>query len=202
MMSVKTLLEHIETKVNRIYGVDSDEFRLFKEVAGNEFDSKFSYRFMYGLRNYVQHVGMPPLAYTLTKKINEVDGVVETNLNVFFIRDLLLSNSTKWKAEVKKELQSQPPEFTIFPIINEHYLSVLNIFSMYIEGTALNETLKARDYIFSFINQENGYDKDEYVIATLPKEGSVNLNLKYSTIPTSLLKKIEKLAELKNLIKH
>ncbi|MEX6095563.1 hypothetical protein, partial [Morganella morganii] len=58
MMSVKTLLDHMETKINRRYGEASTEFVEFKALTANEFDSKFSYRFMYKLRNFVQHCGM------------------------------------------------------------------------------------------------------------------------------------------------
>lgn len=189
MMSVKTLLDHMETSINRRYGGASTELVEFKLLTANEFDSKFSYRFMYKLRNFVQHCGMPPLSYTISKSLDETSSTIITELIVYFMRDELIRDFSKWGAQVKADLTQMDESFSIIPIFNEHINSILKVYVSFNEKYHMVKTLKAKEYITKFIGESANYFDDEYIIAKL-KKTEVGLNINKKTIPTSALKKI------------
>ncbi|MDH0061464.1 hypothetical protein [Leclercia adecarboxylata] len=189
MMSVKTLLDHMETSINRRYGGDSTEFVEFKALTANEFDSKFSYRFMYKLRNFVQHCGMPPLSYKISKSLDDTTSTISVELIVYFMRDELLRGFSKWGTLVKAELTQMNESFPIMPIFNEHINSIFRVYVLFNEKYRMAKTLKAKEYIINFIGEREDYTDDEYIIAKLIKtEAGLNINKK--TIPTSVLEKI------------
>ena len=51
LTSMRTFLDHTQTRLDRTYGPESEEFKQFKAVAGQAFDGHFSYRVVYKLRN-------------------------------------------------------------------------------------------------------------------------------------------------------
>ena len=59
LSAIRTFLDHSETNLKRRYGMKSERFKRFKKACFEAYDSKFSYRFLYALRNYAQHCGMP-----------------------------------------------------------------------------------------------------------------------------------------------
>ncbi|ELI9035839.1 hypothetical protein [Morganella morganii] len=196
MMSVKTLLDHMETKINRRYGEASTEFVEFKALTANEFDSKFSYRFMYKLRNFVQHCGMPPLSYTISKSLDETSSAINIKLIVYFMRDELIRDFSKWGTQVKNELAQMDKSFPIIPIFNEHVNSILKVYILFNEKHHMEKISKAKEYITNFIGERIDYIDDEYIITKL-KKTEAGLNINKITIPTSALKKISDFYEIK-----
>ncbi|KFD18365.1 hypothetical protein GTPT_2555 [Tatumella ptyseos ATCC 33301] len=189
LMSVKTLLEHMETSINRRYGEESTELLEFKSLTANEFDSKFSYRFMYKLRNFVQHCGMPPLSHTISKSLDEVSNTVSVELIVYFIRDKLIQGFSKWGAQVKADLKQMDESFPTIPIINEHINSIFKIYVIFNEKYHITKALEAKEYIIDFIGERENYIDDEYIIAKI-KKTETGLSINKKTIPTSALQKI------------
>lgn len=189
LMSVKTLLEHMETSINRRYGEESTELLEFKSLTANEFDSKFSYRFMYKLRNFVQHCGMPPLSHTISKSLDEVSNTVSVELIVYFIRDKLIQGFSKWGAQVKADLKQMDESFPTIPIINEHINSIFKIYVIFNEKYHITKALEAKEYIIDFIGERENYIDDEYIIAKI-KKTETGLSINKKTIPTSSLQKI------------
>jgi len=59
LSSIRLFLDHSEFAFKRKYGKKSEEVEAFKKYASEKYDSSFSYRFVYKLRNYVQHCGIP-----------------------------------------------------------------------------------------------------------------------------------------------
>ena len=51
LSSVRTFLDHTETKLKTVYGSNSVQVNKFKKKCSVEYDSNFSYRFLYKLRN-------------------------------------------------------------------------------------------------------------------------------------------------------
>lgn len=199
MMSVKTLLDHMETSINRRYGKDSTEFVEFKTLAANEFDSKFSYRFMYKLRNFVQHCGMPPLSYTISKSLDETSSTLSVELIVYFMRDELIRGFSKWGAKVKVDLTQMDESFPIMPIFNEHINSILKVYILFNEKYHITKALKAKEYIINFIGEMPDYIDDEYIIAKL-KKTETGLSINKKTIPTSALEKISDFYRIKEYL--
>lgn len=196
MMSVKTLLDHMETSINRRYGEDSTEFVEFKALTANEFDSKFSYRFMYKLRNFVQHCGMPPLSYTISKSLDETSCTLNIELIVYFMRDELIRGFSKWGALVKADLTQMDESFPILPIFNEHINSIFKVYILFNEKYHITKALKAKEYIINFIGERSDYIDDEYIIAKL-KKTETGLSINKKTIPTSALEKISDFYRIK-----
>lgn len=199
IMSVKTLLDHMETNINRKYGVDSIKFKQFKSLAATEYDSYFSYRFMYKLRNFVQHCGMPPLSFEADKKISEDENELNVSLKVYFERDRLLRGFSKWGAQVARELNEKDERFIIFPIIEEHFNSICRIYVSFTESDLLLDALAARDSILEFIGDHECVD-DNYSIVEFKQVGE-RLKLRQVPVPVSMLKKIDDFYDVKRAIK-
>jgi hypothetical protein len=54
------------------YGQSSAEVAEFKNACSREYDKRFAYRFMYRLRNYAQHCGMPLRRIVVTDKVKRI----------------------------------------------------------------------------------------------------------------------------------
>lgn len=196
MMSVKTLLDHMETSINRRYGGTSTELAEFKALTANEFDSNFSYRFMYKLRNFVQHCGMPPLSYKISKSHDETSSTINVELFVYFMRDELIRGFSKWGAQVKADLIQMDESFPIMPIFNEHINSIFKVYILFHEKYHMAKTLKAKEYLINFIGEKEDYIDDEYIIVKL-KKTDTGLNINKRTIPTSVFEKISDFYKIK-----
>ncbi|HCI5683105.1 TPA: hypothetical protein NPO65_004108 [Klebsiella variicola subsp. variicola] len=196
MMSVKTLLDHMETNINRRFGEDSTEFVYFKTLTANEFDSKFSYRFMYKLRNFVQHCGMPPLSYTISKSLDETSSTLSIELIVYFMRDELIRGFSKWGPQVKADLTQMDESFSIMPIFNEHINAIFKVYILFNEKYHITKALKAKEYMINFIGESSDYIGDEYIIAKL-KKTETGLSINKKTIPTSAFEKISDFYRIK-----
>ena len=198
MMSARTSLDHMETFIKREYGKDSEEINLFKKLTRDEFDNRFSYKFMYKLRNYVQHCGMPPLSYSKTKVL-EVEAPYAA-ITLEFDRDALLSSFDSWGAIVKPELEAQDSKFNALSIVEEFVTSILRIYIRFNDETKFHETLQSREKIAQIISKEVTYFEDDFCLfkATKKEEGKVQFNM--SWIPASLFKKIEHYLSLRKEI--
>lgn len=123
LSSFRSFIDHQERVLKKAHRVDvnDDRFRRFKKETSIHFDTHFSYRFIWNLRNYVQHIGFPALDLEITNPLIEKDNnenMVQISLN----RDILLLNY-KWK-RVRRELRKQPSGIDIMYHIRTHYKSL------------------------------------------------------------------------------
>lgn len=198
LASARTFIDHMEANIRKSDNKEGAKISFFKELTAHEFDSKFSYKFMGKLRNYVQHCGMPPLNYDLSKNHEDIN-ILNTSLKVMFNRDALLKEYDSWGSHVIPQLKAQTPEFSIFILINEYIYSLINIYITYTKKYNLLETLEAKKEILSIINQEEGYYNNDYAIGNItPRDEGIKIKL--STIPASLMKKIDTFSKLELLI--
>ncbi|MBY0098667.1 hypothetical protein [Mesobacillus maritimus] len=112
LSSAKLFIEHTEKKLKSKYGNNSQEFKDWKSATKKEFDSSFSYRFLYHLRNYTQHYGFPIGSISRNSKIK--------NIMLFFVKDSLISNNYDWHRDVIRDLKEAPDKIPIFRVINEY----------------------------------------------------------------------------------
>ncbi|MGY5957685.1 hypothetical protein ACUY4R_000151 [Kosakonia sp. BK9b] len=198
LASARTFIDHMEANIRKSDNEKGTKISFFKELTAHEFDSKFSYKFMGKLRNYVQHCGMPPLNYTISKN-HEDNNILNTTLNVMFNRDALLREYDSWGSHVIPQLKAQTPEFSIFILMNEYIYSLIKIYITYTKQDNLLGTLKAKQEILSIINQGEGYYLNDYAIGKItPQDEGVKINP--STIPASLLKKIDTFSKIELLL--
>jgi len=122
LFSIRTFLDHWETRIKRKYNNNQEYIDLLKSATSHEYNNHMTYRIVYRLRNYVQHCEMP--IAKVTRKLNEND---EKELNVYLSRDRILSNFNEWKTEEIAYLKSLDEEFEILPYLKEMNTCLYNI---------------------------------------------------------------------------
>lgn len=202
LASSRTFLDHMESLTRAGLKTNQPESIKFKTLKNNEYDSKFSYRFLGKLRNYVTHCGMPPLSYDLNSSFNEEDLTTNNSLQVYFDRDLLLSSYDEWSAAVKQDLNLQEAKFPAISLFNEFIYSLIKIHVEYCREFMLTEAISAKEYLLEVIGQKEGFTKNLYTFGNITpdeeNEGSFIFQL--STIPVSLIKKVDHIQYLISLI--
>lgn len=198
MMSARTFLDHMETFTKREYGKESEHVELFKKLTAEEFDSRFSYKFMYKLRNYVQHCGMPPLSYSKSRNFDKYTPCA--GITLMFDRDALISGFDGWGSIVKPQLESQDNKFDAFAIIEEFVLSILRIYIRFYDETKFQKTLDARARIAEIIDQSEVYFEDDYCLFCASEKDGEKVTFNMSWIPASLFRKVEHYLRLRKEI--
>ena len=115
LQSVRAFLDHTERRLHRRYGKESQELAAFKEATAKEFDAHFEYRFTYKLRNY-GHVDFPALALNIQQSA-PIGQPVQMKADMKFRRDVLLETFDDWGTVVQADLEGQPEEFAVEPIL-------------------------------------------------------------------------------------
>lgn len=153
LSSIRTYLDHTETKIKRENTIHSEEYKLFKRLTTESFDNNFSYRFLAKLRNYSQHCGLPSGSLNIHSEVDE------QTLTIFIDRDNLLNDYNSWGVIVTNELKKQPEKFDILPLIEQkveilkkinNHLSENNLSKLTEEGKNL------LDLISEVIKQDKG----------------------------------------------
>lgn len=152
LSAVRTFLDHSETNLKRRYGTDSLRVRRFKDACASAYDNNFSYRFLYKLRNYVQHCGMPPVELTLhSKETDPRSKDVQHSLAVRFNRDELLSKFNKWGSRLTREIQELPLMFEINLYLTE-MMKCLERINLTLFEDDLPELIQSAEYIQKLIS--------------------------------------------------
>lgn len=126
LTSVTTYLTYSENLLSQKYGEQSSNFENFKQYTAHEFDNHFSYRFLYHLRNYAQHGGLPITELNfISQPIDDNPLQQEHMVKVGILRDKLFQGNFTWKATVRKELQEGPHYIDI----NTHLITFANCLS-------------------------------------------------------------------------
>ncbi|MGG0387828.1 hypothetical protein ABEZ76_07575 [Priestia megaterium] len=119
LSACRTFLDHNQTRLNKEFGSESEQMKRFKAACSKEYDNYFSYRFLYKLRNYAQHCGMPVGNVSIGGKAVRIPDEVENFLSVQFDRNSLLKNYDSWGKPVKGELLELPDFFEVNGYIDE-----------------------------------------------------------------------------------
>ncbi len=155
LTSVRTFLDHTLSSFSHNYGKDSPQLNYYHEVTREEFDKHFAYRFMYKLRNYSQHCGMPPINFSMTRSKDIESQTI--NINLSFDRDVLLNSYDSWSI-VKTDLEKCEPFFDAIPLINQYIKSITVIYyRLYAYVNGQNCSL-SKNWICQFLNDDNPGD--------------------------------------------
>lgn len=95
----RSFVDHGDAALTRRLGAESSEFREWKRLQSLEFDSCYAYRLFSQLRNYTQHVGMPPIHFNF---FDAADHAPEARFE--FHASRLLETYGKWTSPVKYDL--------------------------------------------------------------------------------------------------
>ena len=119
LSSVRTYLDHTETRLKRKYGNLSEQYKLFQTTTATAFDNFFAYRFLYKVRNYAQHCGLPSGSVEINSS-GDAEGKTVNTMNIYFVRDHLLNVYDSW-GPVKDELSKMDDQFDVLPLIEEKF---------------------------------------------------------------------------------
>lgn len=122
LLMFRAFLDHTDASISREFGKSSSEMQSWKGKQAECFDSaNFAYRFFYKLRNYTQHVGMPPIHFSFFAEMGD-PGI---GLKLNFSRDELLKEDL-WK-QVKKDLVNQHEEISVLEVVNDWSESFISL---------------------------------------------------------------------------
>ena len=118
--SCRIFIDHMEGKIKGKYGENSKNYKVFDKAKKYCYNTYFSYKFFYHLRNYAEHVNFP--VYNINKStswktINDLEKPV-TEFKVFFNKDKLLE-SKYMSSKLKMELKYRNTLFPVLPVIEE-----------------------------------------------------------------------------------
>lgn len=119
VFSFRTYIDHLETFLKRTYGDKSNEVTDFKKLTGELYDNNFEYRFLYKLRNYAQHCGLPIDIFNINPSINS--DVYDVKINIQFNSNLLLEKFDAWGAQLKRELSELNSNFDVEEVAVEFF---------------------------------------------------------------------------------
>jgi len=162
LSSVNIFLCHCETYLNRKFGDNSEIFSEFKIMLSAFYDNSFAYRFLYQLRNYSQHCGLPLDNIQFTSESDRDNNRIKGTLKITFNRDILLANYKKWKT-VKSDLEKMDNEFDVTPLLFEMTHNIKEI-ERNIELFHKDELIKAANYITD-LTKHLQVDKGEIFVA-------------------------------------
>jgi hypothetical protein len=145
LFSVRMFLDHTAFKLKRVHSDGSVKFATFKKATNFEYENNFSYRFLYKLRNYSQHCGLP-LGELSMKSVEEptCSGNIRNTLVINFNREILL-NYDGWNNQVEEELRHLPERFDIIPHILKFKKSLDEINLSLIKGNITELTVSAEN---------------------------------------------------------
>jgi hypothetical protein len=126
LSAVRTYLDHTGTRLKRQYG-DGEPFDSFKKACRSAHDGSFAYRFLYQLRNYSQHCGLPIGHVVVAASRPTPAGPNQKRVVLGFdASDLLARGADTW-GTVRSELAAMPTVLDIEPILEEVALHLRQI---------------------------------------------------------------------------
>jgi hypothetical protein len=151
LSSLRTFIDHAKTNFSKRYGSNSLELEKLNSILNTNYENSFAYRFLYKLRNYSQHCGLPveDIYFSFENDINtkKTSGDLELNFN----RDLLLHKYDSW-GKVKKDLTETSNLFKVIPLIKE-IMQILTDTSIEIEGIIRNSIKNSIELIENILNK-------------------------------------------------
>jgi hypothetical protein len=112
LASFRAFLDHAETRFKREFG--AAEFEELKAIQRTQYDSSFSYRFVYNLRNYAQHCGLPMGNFLWEASEHPPRSKnVAYSMEISFLRDRLLEDWNDWRGNLKAEIAAKPAKWDV-----------------------------------------------------------------------------------------
>lgn len=149
LSSVRTFLDHTERNLSK----NKAKLDVFKKAAAFHFDKSFAYRFMYKLRNYSQHCGLPArlAARKHLPKPDSSKGDATIEFGLMVDRDLLLERYDSW-GKVEADLRSMPESFGIDELVAE-LLRRLHSINNELAAVDAKEAIDAAHWLSNLANE-------------------------------------------------
>ncbi|WP_345978926.1 hypothetical protein [Sulfurimonas sp. HSL3-2] len=110
----RSLLDHSDFSLSREFGKNSEQLEKWKSIQSKQYDSFFEYRLFYKLRNYCQHIGVPPMQIGYTDSAGQ-EGI---SFRLDLQRDQLLEERSIWNKQLIQDLESSPEKIPVIDSLN------------------------------------------------------------------------------------
>lgn len=184
----RTFNDHQELLLKRISTDDANYLETFKKVTSTMFDGCFAYRFLWKLRNYVQHCGLPIGGIDIAEEDNNPEAV---NTLIYFNRDGLLENYDGW-AKLKSEIKSHPRKIEILPLVEELDFRIGEI-GLHAASVHLSRIDSEWDMLNSYIEeaQDNFPNSAPSIGRVEVVDGGIIRLSNYSPFPIHIMQRME-----------
>ena len=137
-------LDHTEKYLKNIFSENSIEFEEYKKRQSYFFDSFFSYRFFYHLRNYSVHYGYSICGIKIQKNEKSVNYIPE-----FLLDELMIYKNGH--STIKVDLKSFSGNFKAFNLIKESFVCFGEL-NKYISSILSESNNKSKQNILNLLN--------------------------------------------------
>lgn len=120
LSSASAFLAQTEVQLGSVYGQESLELKTWNKKRKDKHAACFPYRFLYELRNFSQHGWLPFSSLNIAGERTSENAPMLFKISTMILRDGLLNTGFKW-GKLKVEIQQQPPEFELLPLIAEYF---------------------------------------------------------------------------------
>lgn len=120
LSSAGAFLSQTKIQLGRVHGKNSPESETWNNKRKDMHAACFSYRFLYELRNFSQHGGLPLSSLNIAGERASENAPMLFKISTMISRDGLLGTGYKW-GKLQIEIQQQPPEFELLPLIAEYF---------------------------------------------------------------------------------
>jgi hypothetical protein len=118
LTALRLYLDHTETDLKRRFSDEGPQVIRFLSACRAAYDDHLGYRFMYRLRNYVQHCGLPTCKLTIDRPTGRVHPKAVQHARLLLDRDALLHGYKKWST-VQMDIQEMSPYFPLMPLAED-----------------------------------------------------------------------------------
>lgn len=184
--SVRSLTEIVEKKIKQTYSKESVEFEKFETIRHGFYDSYFSYKFLYNVRNFALHFQYPIHFVNIVFDDYIDNKARKRDLWVMFVKQQLLQDPD-FSKKMRKDLAKYGDYFPVQPIIEDSLKWIKDYFLQFI-NIKKSTYLKTIEIIESL---ENVYEFSNLGISIKEKTSLTGYKLSTSIIPISLLSEIK-----------
>ena len=148
LAATRLYLENERDFILREFGKASEEMSEYKNATSSAFDRHEGYRFLYNLRDYTQHCGIPP------GRMHVSGTRPNRNVVITLERSRLLTARFNWSSHSKALLETWPERIPLMPLLDdamEGYASIeeqmlrLVIRCCFVASPLLLDTLQSGD---------------------------------------------------------
>lgn len=131
LASGSLLLANSEVQLKKVFGKSSEEINSWNCYRRALHSNSFAYRFIYELRNFSQHYGLPISGFNFQSN-NMAKGIRSNDLTIYVCKNDLLKDNYKWKG-LREEIEALEERTDIVPLLNEYNELLGKLFQKYIE---------------------------------------------------------------------
>ncbi len=115
LSSFRMLIDHFDRIINKRFGKSSIKYSEFKNLLKTAYDEYFEYRFVYKLRNFCQHCGIPVTDFIID---NEDEF---SSIELCFSKSYLLSEYDSWTEIIKEDFKILEEKFSVNEIVAKNF---------------------------------------------------------------------------------